>query len=108
MEPGNHLIAYSDDELLRLLTQNNKDAFATIYDRYATDLYFYIKQIVLTRTSGSKAQKDTQMILIDIFAALLNNRSTLPPSFVLADYMFSSAYHRAVNYVCCKQEVRFN
>lgn len=99
MESGKHLATRSDDELLRLLTQNDKDAFATIYDRYATDLYVYIKQIVLTRSSGSKAQKDTQMILIDIFAVLLNNRSTLPRSFGLADYLFSSAYHRAVNYV---------
>lgn len=108
MESGKHLTTCSDDELLRLLTQNNKAAFATIYDRYATDLYIYIKQIVLTRTSGSKAQKDTQMILIDIFAALLNNRSTLSPSFVLGDYLFSTAYHRAVNYMCCKQGVQVN
>jgi hypothetical protein len=93
-----NLLEFSDEELLRLLPQNRKAVFIIIYDRYATELYCYIKQMVLTRTTGNQAADHTQSILIDVFQSLLTESGN-PSQFILMDYLFSTAYNKTVNYL---------
>lgn len=99
MEPEKNISHRSDKELFDLLVQSDKNALATIYDRYSIDLYAYIMSLVRTRASGRQAQEDTIKILIDVFLSLWGDRETLLISSTLKDYLVSSAYSRAFNYM---------
>jgi hypothetical protein len=106
MNSERNLICCTDEELLHLLGRNDKSAFAILFDRYSTNLYLYIKRIVLTHTSGTQAQHETQKILIDVFTSITGGSSLMHPSpFTLEDHLFTSAYNRAIDYVCTDTEL---
>lgn len=104
MKPEKNPERCSDAELLCLLTKGDKNALIMIYDRYATDLYAYLIPLVRTRVSGKEARERTMQILIDIFIPLWDDREKLVIPSVLSEYLYSTAYHKAVNYLLHRKD----
>ena len=94
------LARLSDKELLHLIAQKNKSAFTTFYNRYATDLYICVKQILLTRTEDDEqAGCDTQQILIAVFIPVLDDCLPIPAPESIGKYLFESARRMAHEYI---------
>jgi DNA-directed RNA polymerase specialized sigma24 family protein len=96
--PQKDLTDYTDDELLRLLDHDYKAALTTLYDRYAIDLYIYIKSILLARTSGGRTGNDAQQILIDVFISLTYHLPPTDPPTPLVDHLFARAQQTALDH----------
>jgi hypothetical protein len=97
-DPARDLISCSDEELLQLLAQNDKAAFTVLFDRYATDVYIYIKSMIVSHTSTRQAGRVTQLILTDVFISLICNPPTTSPPGALAELLFSTARQKVEDY----------
>jgi RNA polymerase sigma-70 factor, ECF subfamily len=93
-----NLNLFTDEMLWELVTKDSRKAFMAIYDRYSTNLYIYIIQIVSTRVRGKQLEEDTKEIIIQVFETLWINRLELPQDIRLEEYLFMSAYRHALNY----------
>lgn len=95
---GNDLVFYTDEILLQRITQSNKDALVTVFDRYAADLYRYILPLIRERQLNGHAEDHTKHVLIEVFVRLWDDRETLSINLSLSHHLFSEAHDRAVQY----------
>jgi hypothetical protein len=81
----------SDEALLNLLAQRNKEALAAIYERYAPKIYTYIITFVLNYKDHEQAQKDAAHMLIKVFISFWDSAQKPMPSKTLNDHLFFHA-----------------
>jgi DNA-directed RNA polymerase specialized sigma24 family protein len=93
-----NLSGLSDNELLGLLVQSDKDAFAAIYDRHAPTLYLHIINQICTGTTLEQAQDDTTRMLIKVFASLWHDREKPIYHNTLQEYLLSIANRKLIDY----------
>ena len=98
-KPQKDLTHCRDEELFRL-APSNKDAFSTLFDRHATDLYLCIKQIRRAHTNEAQAMHEAQQILIDVFVPVVCHCQPILASGSVASYLFASARQKANDYGC--------
>jgi DNA-directed RNA polymerase specialized sigma24 family protein len=96
--PKDDLSSYSDDELLDLLAQNDKAALSTLFDRYSTDLYIYIKEILRDRVPAGQVREATHNILIEVFISLSYDPPPTSPPVTVADHLFTTANRMAIDH----------
>ena len=83
--------AYSDQELVRLLTGNDKEAFNQLYERHWFELY----------QAGYKLLRETDAvkdIVQDVFVWLWENRATLNITHIKA-YLKAAVRFKIANYI---------
>lgn len=78
----NILSAYSDEQLLRLLNEDNRQAFSEIYERYWEALYISAEKILQDRAIAQDAVQD-------VFISLWNRRSSAQIG-ALQNYLFQA------------------
>jgi RNA polymerase sigma-70 factor (ECF subfamily) len=100
-----NLSVFTDDQLLLLLTQSDKEAFAAIYERYALALYLDVAQQLRARTTSEQAQNDTVHILIEVFLSLWNDREKPMMHKTLPGYLFYVADCKVAHYISGKERV---
>ncbi|SDD71769.1 RNA polymerase sigma factor [Niabella drilacis] len=83
---------YPDDVLIELIAQDNKEAFALIYDRYWKKLY-------TTAFRAIGEQQDAEDILQEVFLSLWNRRREIRLRGSLAAYLETSVRYKAINYI---------
>jgi hypothetical protein len=93
-----NLSDFSDDELLSLLIQSDKDAFDAIYDRHAPTLYLHIINQIGTDTTIEQAQDDTAHLLYNVFASLWNDRAKPMIHSTLPDHLLSIINRQLIDY----------
>ncbi|MGJ1387693.1 RNA polymerase sigma factor [Sphingobacterium spiritivorum] len=77
----------SDQELVTLLKQGNRTAFAQIYDRYKQLLYVHaLKKL--------RSEAEAEDIIHDLFATLWNNRETFELKSNLMGYLYTAVRNR--------------
>ena len=97
--PKDDLSNCSDEELLDLLTQNDKAALSALFDRYSTDLYIYIKEILRNRIPTEQIKDATQKILVDVFISLSYDPPPTSPPVTLTEHLFATAHKMAIDHV---------
>jgi RNA polymerase sigma-70 factor (family 1) len=90
----------SDQELLILLKEESRDAFAEIYRRYWSLMYMHAFKML-------KDEDDTRDILQDVFTGLWLNRETIDQNSNLAGYLYTCARNKVLDLIA-KQRVRVN
>jgi hypothetical protein len=100
-----NLSDFTDDQLLLLMAQNEKEAFTAIYDRHAAALYLDVINQMCTRTTVEQAQDDTVHILIEVFTALWNNRGKPMIHKTLPEYLLSITDREIAHYISGKEPV---
>ena len=90
----------SDHELLILLKEESRDAFAEIYRRYWPLTYMHAFKML-------KDEDDTRDILQDVFAGLWTNREAIVENSNLAGYLYTCARNKVLDLIA-KQRVRVN
>jgi hypothetical protein len=93
-----NLSCLSDNELLGLLVQSDKAAFAVIYDRHAPTLYLHIINQICTGSTLEQAQDDTTRMLIKVFASLWHDREKPIYHNTLQEYLLSIANRKLIDY----------
>lgn len=96
--PEDDLSNCSDEELLDLLAQNDKAALSTLFDRYSTDLYIYIKEILRDRISTEQVRDTTQKLLVHVFISLSYDPPPTSPPVTLTDHLFTTAHRMAIEH----------
>ncbi|MCR8557782.1 RNA polymerase sigma-70 factor [Mucilaginibacter sp. BJC16-A38] len=85
-------ILCSDDRLLELLLEDNKDAFNLIYARYWEQLYVYVAKVVTDKDEA----KD---IVQEIFVSLWSRRMSLNDIISLKAYLFTAARYKGLSFI---------
>lgn len=83
--------SHTDAELLAMLGTHDQHAFATLYHRYAKDLYRYARRNV-------PFKEDCEEMIQDIFTSLWERREKLFISS-LHHYLFSAMRNRIIRYM---------
>jgi DNA-directed RNA polymerase specialized sigma24 family protein len=104
MKKGN-LSDFTDDQLLLLMAQNDKEAFTAIYDRHAPALYLDVINQMRNRATVEQAQDDTVHILIEVFTSLWNNRERRMTHKTLPEYLLTLADREVAYYTPGKEPV---
>jgi len=90
----------SDKELLVLLQEENRNAFAEIYRRYWSLMYMHALKML-------KDEDDTRDVLQDAFACLWLNRGTIDHNSNLAGYLYTCTRNKVLDLIA-RQRVRIN
>jgi len=90
----------SDHELLILLKEESRDAFAEIYRRYWSLVYMHALKML-------KDEDDTRDILQDVFTCLWLNRETIDQNSNLGGYLYTCTRNKVLDLIA-KQRVRVN
>lgn len=83
--------AYTDAELVALLSKGDRKAFEAIYKRYASALY----RFAFSRL-GDK--EDTEELVQDIFVWIWSKHKTLGHVTILRSYLYHMLRYKMVNY----------
>jgi RNA polymerase sigma-70 factor (ECF subfamily) len=82
--------SFSDQALLTLLQQGDKEAYAEIYDRYKNLLYAHAYK----KLGDPEEVKD---VLQELFAYLWNKRADIPVTMNLSGYLYAGIRNRILN-----------
>lgn len=82
----------SDDRLLTLLKEDNKEAFDLIYNRYWEQLFVYVAKVIIDKDEA----KD---IVQEVFVSLWFRRMNLNDIISLQAYLFTAARYRGLTYI---------
>ena len=82
----------SDDRLLILLRDDNKEAFDLIYNRYWESLFVYVASVVTDKDEA----KD---IVQEVFVSLWFRRMNLSDIISLQAYLFAAARYKGLTYI---------
>jgi RNA polymerase sigma-70 factor (ECF subfamily) len=88
--------SFSDQALLTLLQQGDKEAYAEIYDRYKNLLYAHAYK----KLGDPEEVKD---VLQELFAYLWNKRADIPVTMNLSGYLYAGIRNRILNLLSHKQ-----
>lgn len=82
---------HKDEELIKLLKDNNEIAFTELYHRYHKSVYGYLLMQV-------KMPQHAQELLYEIFIKIWEIRSTLELTSSFAAYLFRVCHNKAVDF----------
>lgn len=82
----------TDEELLGLLRNNDKQAFAEIYDRYWEQMSLYVLKI-------TRSPEDACDIVQDVFVSIWKRRTELIISGALKAYLLKSVRNLSIRYI---------
>jgi RNA polymerase sigma-70 factor (family 1) len=85
------LTHYTDDELLKLMTQDHREAFNEIYERYSVKLY-------LTAFKRLRSEDDAKDMVQDLFLSLWLKRQSITIKTSLSAYLYTAVKHKVINY----------
>lgn len=88
--------SFSDQALLLLLQQGNKEAYAEIYERYKNLLYNHAYKKL-----GN--QEEVKDVLQELFTNLWNKRAHIPVTMNLSGYLYAGIRNRILNVLSHKQ-----
>jgi RNA polymerase sigma-70 factor (ECF subfamily) len=94
-----HMYAYqsfTDQTLLTLLRQGDKDAYTVIYDRYKNLLYNHAYK----KLGDPEEVKD---VLQELFTNLWNKRADIPVAMNLSGYLYAGIRNRVLNLLSHKE-----
>ncbi|MBL7699287.1 MAG: RNA polymerase sigma-70 factor [Chitinophagaceae bacterium] len=86
------LATYRDEELITLLKENNKEAFAELYNRYHKAVYGYL-------VAQIKSHHYTQDILHEVFLKIWEIRMKLQLKSNFSAYLFRICHNKAVDFM---------
>jgi len=84
--------SYSDAELLRLLTQDNKKAFEYLFHQFYTPLCRFSLKYV-------RQEEATEEIVQDVFLYIWEKRNIIQIKSSLKAYLFTAVKNRSINYL---------
>lgn len=87
---------FSDQALILLLQQGNKEAYAEIYERYKNLLYNHAYKKL-----GN--QEEVKDVLQELFTNLWNKRADIPVTMNLSGYLYAGIRNRILNLLSHKQ-----
>ena len=82
----------TDDLLLHDMTNNNEEAFTSIYRRYWEELF-------LTAVKALRGKEEAADVVQDVFLSLWNRRSELNIQGSLAAYLHTSVRYKCIHYI---------
>ncbi|NIG52525.1 RNA polymerase sigma-70 factor [Chitinophaga sp. Cy-1792] len=82
----------SDEALIQLLRQDDKEVFSIIYNRYWDKLLVYVMRAV-------KVQLEAEDIVQELFISLWKRRNELTINTSLSSYLFTSARYMSVRHI---------
>lgn len=82
----------TDSELVSLLKQRNREAFAEIYDRYSMMIYYKINQML----RDESVSKD---LVQDLFTSIWEKSDLIRNHVGISSYLYIAARNRVLNYV---------
>jgi len=88
--------SFTDQTLLTLLRQGDKDAYTVIYDRYKNVLYNHAYK----KLGDPEEVKD---VLQELFTNLWNKRVDIPVAMNLSGYLYTSIRNRILNLLTHKE-----
>ncbi|WP_257666430.1 RNA polymerase sigma factor [Parapedobacter tibetensis] len=88
----NRYNAYSDEQLISRLIEDDSRAFSEIYSRYAEKLYIHVRN----KTQDREASKD---LVQELFASLWQNRAALRADISLSGYLFAAIKYQTINWI---------
>ena len=83
---------HTDQDLLQLMREDNKDAFTALYRSYWESLF--IPTVKITRS-----KEDARDILQEVFLSVWNRRKELDVKGSLAAYLQTSVRYKAIDYI---------
>ncbi|MDQ2719615.1 MAG: RNA polymerase sigma-70 factor [Bacteroidota bacterium] len=83
---------YSDDQLLKQMAYDDKQAFAMLYRRYWEVLF-------VTATKALRGKEQAADVVQDIFLSLWNRRNELHLEGSLAAYLHTSVRYKCIHYI---------
>jgi RNA polymerase sigma-70 factor (ECF subfamily) len=81
-----------DNELIALMSQNDKHAFDQIYDRYWEKLFLFLVKVI-------KDEDDAKDLIQEIFVSLWIRRESLPVIDSLSAYLYTAARYKGLSYI---------
>lgn len=81
---------HTDQELLRLLSTGDQQAFRVLYDRYRDKLYFFTLRI-------AKSHESAEDLVHDVFLKIWNSRQSLTEVDNFNAYLYRVASNQAVS-----------
>lgn len=88
----NNYITFNDEELLKLVKQDDEVAFKVIYERYSGELFDSVY-------NGLHRKEETKEVIQDVFYYLWAKRSTVKITTSLKGYLYISARHAMLNVI---------
>ncbi|MFN0257295.1 RNA polymerase sigma factor [Pedobacter ureilyticus] len=88
----------SDTELLQLLKESDRIAFAELFQRYHQALYLHAKKML-------RDGDDAKDVVQEVFAAIWTKRHTLEVSGAIAPYLYGATRNRILNVMAHQQVV---
>jgi RNA polymerase sigma-70 factor (family 1) len=85
-----------DHELVALLREGNREAFAKIYQRYWTVMYMHALKML-------KSEDDARDIVQEIFTSLWLKGQSIDPDVNLAGYLFISTKNKVLDLITHKR-----
>lgn len=83
---------YTDSELLGLLQNGDKEAFAVLYEKYWQPVLVYVMRAV-------RIQSDAEDIVQELFISLWKRRETLDIKAAFSTYLYNSARYMSIRYI---------
>jgi RNA polymerase sigma-70 factor (ECF subfamily) len=83
---------YTDSELLGLLQNGDKEAFAVLYEKYWQPVLVYVMRAV-------RVQSDAEDIVQELFISLWKRRETLDIKAAFSTYLYNSARYMSIRYI---------
>lgn len=90
MEPFKY--TYTDEELVALIKEGDRNAFAELFDRYQALLYRFTYKKILQEDS-------TKDIIQDVFISMWRNRETLDTDSPIKFYLFKAVNNRSLDWL---------
>lgn len=85
-------ITYTDERLLFLVANGDKEAFTMLYRRYWESL-------LTTAAKALRSRSDAADLVQDVFLSIWNRRHNLSITGSLAAYLQTSVKYKAINYI---------
>ena len=83
---------HTDEVLLKLMSQDDQEAFTLIYRRYWEGLF-------ITAAKALRGKQEAEDVLQDVFLSLWNRRYQLQIQGSLAAYLQTSVRYKAIHYI---------
>lgn len=86
------LLTYTDDVLLKRMSNDDQEAFSLLYRRYWEDLF-------ITAVKALRGQQEAEDVVQDVFLSIWNRRKELRIEGPLDAYLQVSVRYKAIHYI---------
>lgn len=83
---------YTDDTLLKMMSNDNEEAFSLLYRRYWQGLF-------VTAAKALRGKDEAEDVVQEVFLSLWNRRRELQIESSLAGYLQTSVRYKAIHYI---------